>query len=158
MTTTRQKSAVLLGQQQSAKSKGKWSGCVKVSEEDVDCKSSSDKQDMHTMPCCVPVEAATFAKAKNVFRAVHAASPPKAGPSQRELRAQLRAERIKQGKAGTSSADRGREEANMTELEAAASLVDLMAHERLQPGKHPGCDHYSQKTGLSPYLLGMERH
>ena len=88
-----------------------------------------------------PVEAATFAKAKNVFRAVQATSPPKAGPSQRELRAQLRAERIEQTKDGRSSADRGHEEANTSELEAAASLVDLMAHERLQPGKHPGCDH-----------------
>ena len=91
------------------------------------------------MPCCAPVEAATFAKAKNVFRAVQATSPQKAGPSQRELRAQLRAERIKQGKAGRASADRGHEEADLTELEAAASLVDLMAHEGLQPGKHPSC-------------------
>lgn len=110
------------------------------------------------MPCCVPVEAATLAKAKNVFRAAQATSPPKAGPSQRDLRAQLRAERIKQGKAGRSSADRSHEGADMTELEAAASLVDLMAHERLQPGKHPGCDHYSQKTGLSRHLLGEQRH
>jgi len=158
MTTTRQKSAVLLGQQQSAKSKGKWSGCVKVSKECLDCTSSSNKQDTHTMPCCVPVEAATFAKAKNVFRAVQATSPQKAGPSQRELRAQLRAERIKQGKTGGASADRGHEEADMTELEAAASLVDLMAHERLQPGKHPGCDHYSPKIALLLHLLGMKRH
>ncbi|DBB04699.1 TPA: hypothetical protein ACH3X1_012753 [Trebouxia sp. C0004] len=80
-------------------------------------------------------EAATFAKAKNVFRAMQATSPPKAGPSQREVRAQLRAERIKQGEASGSLVDRGREEADMTELEAAASLVDLMAHERLQPDR-----------------------
>jgi len=131
---------------------------VKVSKECLDCTSSSDKQDTHTMPCCVPVEAATFAKAKNVFRAVQATSPQKAGPSQRELRAQLRAERIKQGKTGGASADRGHEEADMTELEAAASLVDLMAHERLQPGKHPGCDHYSPKIALLLHLLGMKRH
>ncbi len=131
---------------------------MKVSKECLDCTSSSDKQDTHTMPCCVPVEAATFAKAKNVFRAVQATSPQKAGPSQRELRAQLRAERIKQGKTGGASADRGHEEADMTELEAAASLVDLMAHERLQPGKHPGCDHYSPKIALLLHLLGMKRH
>ena len=131
---------------------------MKVSREDLDCTSSSDKQDTHTMPCCAPVEAATFAKAKNVFRAVQATSPQKAGPSQLELRAQLRAERIKQGKAGRASADRGHEEADLTELEAAASLVDLMAHEGLQPGKHPSCDHYSQKTGLSLHLLGVEKH
>jgi len=131
---------------------------VKVSKECLDCTSSSNKQDTHTMPCCVPVEAATFAKAKNVFRAVQATSPQKAGPSQRELRAQLRAERIKQGKTGGASADRGHEEADMTELEAAASLVDLMAHERLQPGKHPGCDHYSPKIALLLHLLGMKRH
>lgn len=110
------------------------------------------------MPCCVPVEAATFAKAKNVFRALQATSPPMAGPSQRELRAQLRAERTKQGKADRSLADRGHEEADVTEMEAAASLIDLMAHERLQPGKHPGCDHYGQKTGLLLHLLGVERY
>ena len=110
------------------------------------------------MPCCVPVEAATFAKAKNVFRALQATSPPKAGPSQRELRAQLRAERTKQGNADRSLADRGHQEADITEMEAAASLIDLMAHERLQPGKHPGRDHYSQKTGLLLHLLGVESY
>ncbi|KAL0033080.1 hypothetical protein WJX79_001998 [Trebouxia sp. C0005] len=94
-------------------------------------------------------EAATLAKAKNVFRAAQATSPPKAGPSQRDLRAQLRAERIKQGKAGRSSADRSHEGADMTELEAAASLVDLMAHERLQPAHDNDSHDVSQDTSSS---------
>lgn len=71
-----------------------------------------------------------------MFRSAQGLSPPKADPSQRELRAQLRAERIEQRNVGTASAGihDAAEEANMTELEAAASLVDLMAHEQLQPG------------------------
>ena len=75
-----------------------------------------------------------FIKAQQEFKGT--LSPPKAGPSQRELRAQLRAERIEQGNVGTMSAGEHNApgEVNMTELEAAASLVDLMAREQLQPG------------------------
>ena len=75
-------------------------------------------------------EAETFVKARNVFRHLHSA---KAGPSQRELRAQLRAQRAEQSKAGRpfTEINGAPEAADMTELEAAASLVDLMAHEAL---------------------------
>lgn len=71
-----------------------------------------------------------------MFKGAQGLSPPKADPSKRELRAQLRAERIEQRNIGTVSAgiQDAPEEANMTELEAAASLVDLMAREQLQPG------------------------
>ncbi len=88
----------------------------------------------------MPAEAATFAQAKTVFRRKRATSPQKpGGPSQRELRAQLRAQRNEQRKAGgpvSDTDDAGEAEAaDIAELEAAASLVDLMAHEALpEPG------------------------
>lgn len=56
-----------------------------------------------------------------------------AGPSQREQRAQLRAERLERKTARHSQeADDMLDDADANELEAAASLVDLMAHEALQ--------------------------
>lgn len=68
-----------------------------------------------------------------MFRHLHSSSSPKAGPSQRELRAQLRAQRAEQSKIGrpVSGINGVPEAADVTELEAAASLVDLMAHEAL---------------------------
>lgn len=56
-----------------------------------------------------------------------------AGPSQREQRAQLRAERLEQKTARhLQDTDDMLDDADANELEAAASLVDLMAHEALQ--------------------------
>lgn len=75
-------------------------------------------------------DAATFAKAKTLLR--HRNQDP-VGPSQREQRAQLRAQRLEQKAA---KAYRSQEADNVLEdadaHEAAASLVDLMAHEALQ--------------------------
>ena len=78
----------------------------------------------------VPADAATFAKAKTLLR--HPSQAP-AGPSQREQRAQLRAQRLEQKTARHSrEAEDMLDDADAIELEAAASLVDLMAHEALQ--------------------------
>lgn len=75
-------------------------------------------------------DAATFAKAKTLLR--HRNQDP-VGPSQREQRAQLRAQRLEQKTAKAyhlQEADNGLEDPDAHE--AAASLVDLMAHEALQ--------------------------
>lgn len=80
----------------------------------------------------VSADAATFAKAKTLLR--HRSQDP-VGPSQRERRAQLRAQRLEQKTAKAyhpQEADNVLEDADTHELEAAASLVDLMAHEALQ--------------------------
>ena len=78
----------------------------------------------------VPADAANFAKAKILLR--HPSQAP-AGPSQREQRAQLRAQRLEQKTAHNSQdADYMLDDADANELEAAASLVDLLAHEALQ--------------------------
>lgn len=83
----------------------------------------------------VCADAATFAKARTVFRRT---SQPAAGRSQRELRAQLRAQRLQRKAAGSEGDSDDGEEADANELEAAASLVDLMAHEALpETGNQP---------------------
>ena len=74
-------------------------------------------------------DAATFAKARTIFR--HASQKPTADPSQRQLRAQVRAQREERKAAGEQEADDEPGEADANELEAAALLVDLMAHEAL---------------------------
>lgn len=80
----------------------------------------------------VCADAATFAKARTlVMHAGHKA----AGPSQREQRAQLRAQRLEQKTAqahGAEEEDDVLHDADANELEAAASLVNLMAHEARQ--------------------------
>lgn len=79
----------------------------------------------------VAADAATFAKARTLLK--HA-GPPRAVPSQREQRAQLRAQRLEQKTAKAHHAEEGHDmldDADASELEAAASLVDLMAHEAL---------------------------
>ena len=79
----------------------------------------------------VPADAATFAKARTLLRR---AGPTRAGLSQREQRAQLRAQRLEQKTARAHHAEEGDDmshDADAMELEAAASLVDLMAHEAL---------------------------
>ena len=89
----------------------------------------------HSQLACAHADAATFAKARTVVRHT---SQPAAGPSQRELRAQLRAQRLQQKAAGKERWTDDEEEAGANELEAAASLVDLMAHETLpETGNEP---------------------
>ena len=76
----------------------------------------------------------------------HTSQAP-AGPSQREQRAQLRAQRLEQKTAGahhSQEADEMLDDADANELEAAASLVDLMAHEALQ------------ETGTQPAVCNID--
>ena len=76
-------------------------------------------------------EAASFAKANTFSSTVQNA---RAGPSERQLRAQHRQNRLQQPQIDEAAA--GMEDAagaaDITDIEAAASLVDLMAHETLQ--------------------------
>lgn len=76
-------------------------------------------------------EATNFAKANDLSSTVQNAT---AGPSERELRAQHRQNRFQQPQ--PEQADAGMANAvgaaDITDIDAAASLVDLMAHETLQ--------------------------
>ena len=98
-------------------------------------------------------EATNFAKANTLSSTVQNAT---AGPSERELHAQHRQNRFQQPQ--PEQADAGMANAvgaaDITDIEAAASLVDLMAHETLQ-GKRLA---YSTGMPICMRMILHQRH